>query len=86
MLAALFVIVAGLSAWAGLGSGNWGYLLAALGFLAIAPSAYYSPVALRRSSDATARATRRAPRWASQLALLGGLLVLVGVILRWLLD
>jgi hypothetical protein len=82
MLAVLFVIVAGLSGWAWFSTGNWGYLLAALGFLAIAPSSYTTPFALGKAR----RNATSAPRWVGPLSIVGGVLILAGIVLRWLLS
>lgn len=86
MVAALFVLIAALSGWAGFSSGNWGYLVAALGFLALAPSSWYSPFAFGKPRTQSSGSTRPQPRWAGPLSVVGGVLILVGIILRWLLP
>lgn len=86
MAAALFVLIAVLSGWAWFSTGNWGYLVAALGFLAIAPSSWYSPFALGKPRTQAAADRPRQPRWAGPLSIVGGVLILVGIILRWLLP
>lgn len=85
MTSALFVLIAALSGWAWLSTGNWGYLVAALGFVAIAPSAWHAPFAFGKPRMQAA-ANKAPPRWTGPLAILGGVLVLVGIILRWLLP
>jgi hypothetical protein len=78
---ALFVAAAALSGWAWIDSGQWAYLLTALGFAAIVPSSVRRPV---KRVDGEATATPPSPRWATTLALAGGALIIVGFALRWL--
>lgn len=84
--ALVFAFAAAISGWAWLQSGDPTHLVTGLGFAALVPLGVRSSFAMRIPIQriAAENATRpAAPRWINALALVGAVLLLVGLVLRF---
>ncbi len=84
--ALVFAFAAAISGWAWLQSGDPTHLVTGLGFTALVPLGLRSSFAMRTPIQriAAENATRpAAPRWINALALVGAVLLLVGLVLRF---
>jgi hypothetical protein len=84
--ALVFAFAAAISGWAWLQSGDLVHLVSGLGFAALVPLGLRSRFALRTPVEkvvAENAARPAAPRWINALALIGGVLLLVGLVLRF---
>ncbi len=66
------------------GRASLGPALTGLGFLALAPHSYFQPVRLRAPLSTQLKSASPVPRPASWLAVVGVLLLLAGIGVRWL--
>jgi hypothetical protein len=84
--ALVFAFAAAVSGWAWLQSGELVHLISGLGFAALVPLGLRSRFSGRTPTGQNAdepAARPAAPRWINALALIGGVLLLIGLVLRF---
>jgi hypothetical protein len=84
--ALVFAFAAAISGWAWLQSGELAHLISGLGFAALVPLGLRSSFAFRtpiKQVFAENAARPPAPRWINALALIGAVLLLIGLVLRF---
>lgn len=84
--ALVFAFAAAISGWAWLQSGDATHLISGLGFAALVPLGMRSSFAMRTPIQPIAAENAKrppSPRWINALALLGAVLLLIGLVLRF---